>query len=658
MSSKPTYEELALQVSHLQNELATLKASDNRYRSLFEHLLYEVHVWELVRDDKGTIITWKLVDANPAALKSWGKKLSDVVGNTTDAIFPHANATQTFLPIINKIFSDNKPHTWEAFFPGTNQWLYMISIPLGDLFISSGVDITGIKATEKELKETVMHLSESIDAGRVGLWDWDLTTDKVTFSKEWKKQIGYEEDEISNDFEEWRSRVHPDDFENVMREVQNSIETLNRSHETFFRFKHKDGSYRWILSHATVFADEQDNAIRMVGSHIDMTERKQMEAALNQVQRLEAIGTLAGGVAHDFNNLLAPILSYAQLGKKHLSADSDAYVYMQNIENSAVRAKGLVEKILMINRSTPAKREPLFVSQMVDEVLTVIRASAPKGISVQREFHCERCVIEADQSEMYQLLLNLCTNAIQAISGQGHLLVKVDLTDALPNGYKRALEAGQRAVRLSIRDDGCGIAAQHINHIFDPFFTTKQKDDQKGTGLGLSIVSSVIKKNNGYVSVDSKVGQGTTFTVYFPLCEDDSLVNSVSEFSPKQGENEEILLIDDEEMLCDVGKVILEDLGYQVTTFTDGLKAIEHFAQHPQRYALVLTDYAMPRITGPELVGRIKQIRADMPIMVVTGFSDLATPKQAQSWGVRDVISKPYDLNELNLKLGQVIKGR
>ena len=231
MSSDTSVEDLSHKVASLEREVEALRAeneelkgSDSRYRQLFEHLLYEVHIWQVIRDKSGNIKTWRLVDANPAALKSWGLEMKDIIGKETDEIFPGANATEVFMPVVQKIFTENKPYLWETRFEGTNQILQMISIPIGEYFISSGFDVTHLKRTEQQLKDSLLRLSESINAAKVGLWEWDLKTNHVTLSPEWKLQIGYADDEISNNFEEWRSRVHPDDLESTMEEVQNSIE--------------------------------------------------------------------------------------------------------------------------------------------------------------------------------------------------------------------------------------------------------------------------------------------------------------------------------------------------------------------------------------------------------------------------------------------------
>ncbi|HEY5653296.1 MAG TPA: PAS domain-containing protein, partial [Pontiella sp.] len=283
MPEQPTYDELKQKIRELEaivsqnkNEQKILQDSEKKYRDLFENMLHEVHIWKLVHDEHGAIKTWKLVDANPAALKAWGKTLPAVIGKTTEEIFTGTDPVELFMPIVKKIFSEGKPYTWETYFPATGQTLYMVSIPCEDFFISTGVDVSKIKKSEKDMEETVLKLTEAIKAGNVGLWDWNLITNSVDYSKEWKKQIGYDESEISDDFEEWKKRIHPDDSERTLRHIDSCIGQALENHEIEFRLQHKDGSYRTILAHSSVIQDGDGKPVRMLGSHIDITDRKQL----------------------------------------------------------------------------------------------------------------------------------------------------------------------------------------------------------------------------------------------------------------------------------------------------------------------------------------------------------------------------------------------
>jgi PAS domain S-box-containing protein len=617
-------------------------------------LLYEVHIWELVRDEDGSIKTWQLVDANSAALKSWKKTLPEIVGKKTDEIFPGANATELFMPIVRKIFEEDKPHHWESYFSGTGQILHMTSIPLGELFVSTGIDINLIKRAEKEFNSTVLRLTEAINAGNVGLWDWDLITNDVYYSREWKKQIGYNDDEIGNMFEEWEKRVHPDDLEKTLKVVNNSLYHGSKHHDVEFRFKHKDGSYRWILAHASVIRDEQGKPIRMLGSHIDITERKQMEHTLNQSQKMKALGILASGIAHDFNNLLAPIIGYTELVKMRLAPQSQEFEYLQSVMDSAIRAKDLVQKILVTNRASLAKMEAVQLKTLIDEVLTVIQASIPKNIEIRQESDFDIPLISADSSQLYQVILNLCTNSVQAMKDGGELLIRLNRIKHGPEILEQT-QTSNEYLCLSVQDNGCGIDSDTLKHIYDPFFTTKEKGEQRGVGLGLAIVFSVVEKHKGYIEVESEVGTGTIFRVYFPvLLQEETFSAKETESSVDSG-NEHILLIDDEKMVCDLGTAMLQELGYQVTAYTDCEEALRKFEVDAQDFQLVITDYSMPKMTGPQLMQKIKDIRPDTPILLLTGYSNLATSENLQKWGCNGIVAKPYNSKELSQAVRQIL---
>jgi len=647
--------QLESQIAEYEQQLTAFRNNEKRYQSLFQNLLHEVHIWELVRDDRGAIRTWRLVDANPAALESWGRTLPEIVGRTTDEIFPDADATETFRPIVEKIFAEQRPHRWENHFVGTDQALMMISVPVGDqLFISAGVDVSEHKRTEAKLKDTVLQLTESINAGNVGLWDWDLKTNRTRYSKEWKAQIGYRDDEIGDGFEEWQKRVHPEDFDKTLNATLSSIENAATDHETEFRFRHKDGSYRWILAHASVIRDESGNPVRMVGSHVDVTKFKLMEQAISQKRKTEAIGFLASGIAHDFNNLLAPILGYTELARLTLPEGSKEQSYLHNVQESANRAKELVKKILIINRSSQPRKELISLQTLIAEVATVLRASAPKNITLQLDMDTDVPPVPADPSQIYQVVLNLCTNSIQAMPEGGELHVRLT-RDECPAVFK--LEEGQSkgCVVLSVSDDGCGMDEATLAHVFDPFFTTKTMSNRRGKGLGLAMVSSIVQQHDGHIEVSTEPDQGTTFDVYFPIGAAATVESPMEPEPHLEGGQGRILLIDDERSLSRLNTTILEELGYEVTAFTDCQAALDAFTAAPEAFDLVITDYSMPEMTGPELIEKIRARRASVPTILLTGFSNLVTAENVRSWGCDAVIAKPCGIEELRNTVGRVL---
>jgi len=253
-------------------------------------------------------------------------------------------------------------------------------------------DITHRKLTEEKLHRSIADLNESVKAGRVGLWNWDLATNEVNYSAEWKRQIGYKEHEIGSDFSEWEDRVHPDDFKPTIKIIEKSIKDVNQDHRTEFQFRHKDGSYRWILAQASFIQNKKGHPIRMVGSHLDITDQKQkevekkkLESRLQQAQKMESIGNLAGGIAHDFNNLLFPIIGMSEMLLEDLPSSSLEYENAQEIYDAGIRAGDLVQQILAFSRKSEHKMTPVRVQNVLKEVLKLIRSTIPTDIEIRQD---------------------------------------------------------------------------------------------------------------------------------------------------------------------------------------------------------------------------------------------------------------------------------
>ncbi len=382
---------------------------------------------------------------------------------------------------------------------------------------------------------------------------------------------------------------------------------------------------------------------------LDTTEQKQIAEQLRQSQKMEAIGTLSGGIAHDFNNLLTPILGYAQLAKMNLEPYSNEVECLKNIEKSATRAKGLVEKILLISKSSLAHTETVQLKNLAEEVLTILRASIPKNINIRQEIDFDLPHIAADPSQIYQVILNLCTNAAQSMQiDGGDLWVRLNHVKHHHFAQNHEQQKEDEFICLSVQDNGCGMTAATLGRIYEPFFTTREKGARRGTGLGLSIVSSVIKQHKGHLEVESSVGAGTIFRVYFPVL---TLVETShpNEHPPAiVSGNEHVLLVDDDAIVNQLGTTFLEKLGYQVTSFTDSNEALRAFSADPQSFQLIITDHTMPSLDGPQLMEKIKAIRPDIPMLLITGYSNLATSENLQQWGCDGIVTKPYDLKNLS----------
>ena len=417
----------------------------------------------------------------------------------------------------------------------------------------------------------------------------------------------------------------------------------------FEEIQQADGTRIYADTTKLPLVDKQGTVYGILGVYEDITGQKlaeeenaKLEAQLNQVRKLESLGILAGGMAHDFNNILSVIYGYGDIAKMELSEDEPVYDAIANILAAADRAKELVQHILNFSRQTEESMYPIDLKQILKESIKMLRASLPTSIEISVKMDLNNAIINANPTHIQQVVINLVTNAFQAIGKEG--VIEINLSSAMPETHS-ALEfcdiKSTAYAHLSVTDTGEGIPPEIINKIFDPYFTTKEKG--RGTGLGLSIVHGIVKKNGGTITVTSVIGSGSTFHVYFPLAEQKNVITGPVKKELKRG-TERILLVDDELTLAQLEKMMLENIGYLVTSITNPEEALELFSLHPDQYDLVLADMTMPKMTGDCLAREILDIRPDMPIIIVTGHNEQITPEIAESIGVRALLGKPLSL--------------
>jgi signal transduction histidine kinase len=394
---------------------------------------------------------------------------------------------------------------------------------------------------------------------------------------------------------------------------------------------------------------------------IDVTDRKQaeadkerFEAQMLQAQKLEAVGTLAGGIAHDFNNILWIISGNTELAASDLPADSPAHHNLNRIERACHRAKELVSQILSFSRQSAQEKQPLKITAIVKESLKLLRASLPSTIDIRQNIPSESPTIMADLSQINQVVVNLCTNAAHAMRAEGGVL-EVSLVDIALDGQEanrhQDLAPGQYVI-LSVMDTGHGISPQDMDRIFDPFYSTKQVDE--GIGMGLSVTHGIVKDHGGAITVHSKPGKGTTVHVLLPVMETEKQ-GIPAAFGDIPKGNETILFVDDDAGLLDMGKIILEKLGYTVTATPDPMAALEWVRDRPAQFDLVITDQTMPRLTGENLSREMLRIRPDLPVILCTGYSELIDDEKAAALGIRAFLMKPVNMDKLAQTIRQVL---
>ncbi|MGK5093832.1 transporter substrate-binding domain-containing protein [Deltaproteobacteria bacterium TL4] len=514
-------------------------------------------------------------------------------------------------------------------------------------------DITKRKQAENELKAEKEFSENILQSSPDTIYVYDPHTGKpIRWNNAQSEITGYSHEEIASmkTVKAWYSQEE-------IKRIAEELGKLNQGKKITVALNQlcKDGRSVSFEYRAQLVKDEDGNPKYVVAIGRDVSERNKLEKQLRQSQKMEAIGTLAGGIAHDFNNLLVPILGYAEMTQTLVDPKGKEFRYLGNIMESADRAKDLVKKILIITRSSVGNTEAVQLKNLVDEVLTVLLASIPATIEIHQEIDFDLPLVSADPSQIYQVILNLCNNAVQAMPGKGELWIRLNRLKSHQFSQKQELIAEEEMLCLSVQDNGCGMDSATLERIYEPFFTTKEKGAQRGTGLGLSIVSSVVKQHKGHIEVESTPGLGTIFRVYFPVLKMKETPSQKEAKSAFIAGNEHILLVDDDKMVNEMGTTILTGLGYRVTHFADSLEAFEAFQANPQDFRLVITDYSMPHLTGPQLMEKMKAIRPDIPILLITGYTNLETPENLEEWGCDGIISKPYELKKLSRTVSQIL---
>ncbi len=388
----------------------------------------------------------------------------------------------------------------------------------------------------------------------------------------------------------------------------------------------------------------------------DITDKLKMEAQLAQSQKMEAIGTIAGGIAHDFNNILGAIVGYTELAQLDLSKGSKTSAHLDAMLRSAKRATDLVKQILAFSHQDWQTAKPIQLTPVVKECLELMRASLPTTINIQQQLADDAGIVNANPTQIQQVLMNLITNAAHAIGAEGgDIYVKLENMH-ISDGHTISsvqLEIGPY-VMISVNDTGHGMDEATQKRIFDPYFTTKEKG--VGTGLGLAVVQGIVTKAGGSVTVESNVGKGTSFRVYLPRVEAEITESKLKvSTEPFPGGQECILFVDDEQSLAHIGKQMLQKLGYDVIAKTNPKEALAVFRENPDQIDLVVTDQTMPNMTGDKLAQKILGLKPGIPVIICSGFSEMMNKKRAKSLGVRKFVMKPLEMRELAETIRQIL---
>jgi PAS domain S-box-containing protein len=514
-------------------------------------------------------------------------------------------------------------------------------------------DITDRKQTEEALRKSQTHLRTLLNTLPDLVWLKAPDGVYLACNSRFERFFGAKEAEITGktdyDFVDKKLADH-------FRQRDEVAMAANKPCVNEEEIQYADDGHKELLETIkTPMYDTEGRIIGVLGIARDITERKKLEERVLRAQKMESIGNLAGGIAHDFNNILSAVMGYTELALSDVEEKTAMHDYLQEIFHAGQRAKDLVKQILTFSRQTDQERKPVQVKPIAKEALKFLRASLPATIEIRQDIRSDSLVM-ADPTQIHQVFMNLCTNAEHAMREKGGVLEvglrDVDLDEKIAGDHPE-LKPG-KFLGLTVTDSGRGIPADLLNRIFDPFFTTKEKGE--GTGMGLSVVHGIVGSCGGAITATSEPGAGSTFTVYLPVITRHVKIQPEDK-EPVPTGTDRVLFIDDEPALVDIGKQTLESLGYQVTTRTSGMEALELFKARPHDFDLVITDMTMPNMAGDDLARELMQINPKIPIILCTGYSTRIDQKRAADIGIRALVFKPVLKKDLAASIRKVLDG-
>lgn len=545
------------------------------------------------------------------------------------------------------------------------------------LTLRYGHEQTLRRASEAALAAEQARAVRAFQAAQEGHWEWCPATGRTHMSPRMKELLGLARDAPLDDAggPMAHASLHPDDVQPLRNAFLAHQDGRSPSFDHTFRVRHADGRWHHVRSRGQAWRDPSGTAQLLSGTAVDVSEeaegreqRRQLEDQLQRARKLEALGTLAGGVAHDFNNILASVIGYGELARDAAPEGSAQARQLDRVLQAGQRGKALVERILSFSRGAPRARSVFLLQPVIDEVLQLLAASLPAQIVLERELHAPDAAVSGDSTQIYEAAMNLCTNAMQAMPEGGTLRVEVR-TERLeqPRPMFETTLAPGRYVCLSVTDSGQGIAPEVMARLFEPFFTTRTttRGPHRGTGLGLAVVHGVVTDLGGGIEVRSTPGCGACFRLYFPCVEPPGTPSvaasgrlpaltagpavpaAAAETALPLGQGQSILVVDDEPALVELAEELLAGLGYEPFGLSASPEALARFKAEPDRFELVLTDEVMPGLTGTALAAALHALRPALPIVLASGYGGPQLEQRAAAAGVTATVKKPLGRAEL-----------
>lgn len=639
---------------HAEGRLAETSAElDRSYRRLRGVLDNTLQLIGLLTPDG------RVVEANRASLAFIGKPMEDVVGRPfwDTPWWTHDAAQQERLREAIRRAARGEVVRFETTHIALDGRIETVDFSLNpvrgadgavEFIVPEGRLVTEWRRSERMLSRERTRLASILEGTRAGTWEWNIETGETVFNERWAEILGYTLEEISPvSITTWRHYTHEDDLEAARRLLDEHFAGTRPYYELECRMRHKSGAWVWVQTRGKVIERTPDGRpLRMSGTHIDITERRTLELQAMRTQRLEAIGTLAGGIAHDLNNALAPIVMALDELRDETGAHPELVAMLQG---STRRAAEMVRQLLTFAKGAPGNLRPTPAQPLVTEIASMVRGVFPKTIVLEVDEAPEVPALDGDPTQLHQVLLNLCVNARDAMMPGGGTLRLSLREETLTSGPAGAIPSEHarpgRYVVFGVSDTGTGIPSDVLDRVFDPFFTTK--GPELGTGLGLSTVLGIVKGHDGFLLVESQPGTGTTFRVYVPVASAVAPATHAGEAPQELPQAPIVVIVDDEPAIRFVARRVLTRLGCVPIVCADAEEAQRALDGREGLVRVVLTDLHMPHVGGLELARRVRARAPSVPIIVASGLFDDDTLTALDALGGIARLEKPFTATTL-----------
>ena len=655
MAKKPTYEELEQRVNRIEKMLleqssleSALRKSEERHRIYFENISDVIF---------STDIDFRIIDISPSVERILGYKPEEMIGKPIQDlnVLAPSSLEKAFSDMMKVSSGERIPLSRYEFISrdGTKKFGEVSATPLIRekkvvAMISVARDITERKRFEDALKQSEENYRIVLEANPDPVVVYDMAGNVTYFNIAFTKVFGWTLEEC---FGKSMDVFVPEDaWPETKMMIDKVLSGENFSGIETRRYT-KEGSIIPVSISGSIYMGEDGDPMGSVINLRDISEQKELEKQLQQAQKMEAVGTLAGGIAHDFNNLLMGIQGCTSLLYFDIDASHPGFEYLNRIEDYIKNAANLTKQLLGFARSGKYEVKPTDINEIVDKSSDMF-GRTKKEITIHKKNQAHIWTVDVDQSQIEQVILNLYVNAWQAMSGTGELYIQTENVILNDNDVKPYGVTSGKYVKISVTDTGIGINKNIQHRIFDPFFTTKEMS--RGTGLGLASAYGIIKGHGGIINVQSTEGEGTTFNIFLPASSKKIVKEKMLQKEIVKG-TETILLVDDEDMIIDVGCDILKKLGYEVLTTKSGKEAIEIYRIKQKQIDLVILDMVMPEMDGGDTYDRLRDVNPDIRVLLSSGYSINGHAEKILSRGCDGFIQKPFDIKHLSLEIRKIL---